>query len=139
MAISGPTVVVGCPGDTDTAAAYIYTKTSSGWPATPTATLEEPAATSHDNFGGSVAISHKTIVIGASQADGDAGVAYSYVERVSGWRSKPTATLSPPAPASNYGGFGWSAAVSGSTAFIGAFGADSYAGPVFIIRSGPVV
>jgi hypothetical protein len=57
-------------------AAYIDVKGVHGWPTTPIITLSDPAATSDDVFGDSVAVSGKTAVVGVFGAKSDAGAAY---------------------------------------------------------------
>ena len=123
VAVWGPNtkVVVGAPGTNSSAGvAYIYQKGSALlWPMTPTATLSDPAATSGDGLGWSVAVSHKTVVVGAPDSDDAAGAAYVYVKADSVWPTTPTATLSDPAATAN-DTLGWSVAISGRTAVIGA-------------------
>ena len=66
--VGGTTAVVGAPNtSSDAGAAYIYEKSASGWPTTPTFTLTDPAATSGDEFGFSVAVAvtGTTVVVGA--------------------------------------------------------------------------
>ena len=84
VAVSGDTTVVGAPrttseagADSEAGAAYIYVKAASGWPTKPTATLSDPAATADDLFG-EVAVSGKTVVVGAYGANSSAGAAYIY-------------------------------------------------------------
>jgi len=78
VAVSGTTAVVGAAAysNSGAGAAYIYVKGASGWPTTPTATLNDPAATSDDHFGYSVAVSGKTAVVGAPGTNSFAGTAY---------------------------------------------------------------
>jgi FG-GAP repeat len=118
---SGAGLYGGAPGS-----AFIYVKTSTGWPSQPTVTLAHPNAAARDYFGGSVAISGGTAVVGAWGTDDSAGAAYVYVDDGGQWQSAPTTTLLDPP---NLGGdaFGWSVALSGGTALVGAFGTDSYA------------
>ena len=188
VAVSGTTVVIGADGAKNgSGTAYIYVKGASGWPTKPTETLHDPAATSDDSFGGSVAVSGKTAVIGAEGAKsprwgglhlrerrfgladetdrhaastggnlrrllrllgggvwddrrtGGAGTkspavaAYIYVKGALGWPTKPTATLSDPSGGET---FGYSVAVSGTTAAVGAYGTNSAAGrPTFMRRA----
>jgi hypothetical protein len=77
--ISGTVVVVGAELTSSTAGtAYIYAEGASSWPTTPTTTLSDPAASSGDFFGNSVAVSGKTAVVGAWGARSRAGAAYIY-------------------------------------------------------------
>jgi hypothetical protein len=120
----GSIVVVGASDANGTGAVYIYLKGSSGWPTTPTATLTDPAGISDDLFGYSVAASGNTIVVGADGTNSFAGAAYIYVKGPSGWPTVPTATLADPT-ATTGDFFGYSVAVSESTAVIGTFGGNS--------------
>ena len=109
VAVSGTTAVVGAPNSAEYAgAAYIYVKGTSGWPSTPTATLNDPAATSGDGFSNSVAISGTTAVVGAPDTNTPAGAAYIYEEGASAWPTSPTVTLADPL---NGAAFGISVAV----------------------------
>jgi hypothetical protein len=65
VAVSGATAVIGAHGTSGYGGvAYIYVKGASGWPTKPTATLSDPAATTGDYFGSSVAVSGETAVVG---------------------------------------------------------------------------
>ena len=139
VAVTGTTVIVGAPGTTDVGTAYIYVKGASGWPSTPTATLTDPAATSGDDFGFSVAVSRlsaMTAVIGAPGTSTNAGAAYIYVNGASGWPTTPTATLSDPA-ATSQDIFGFSVAISGKNAVVGApFNFSTAEGTTYIYVNG---
>lgn len=121
VAVSGETVMVSAPGTSDeSGAAYIYVQGSSGWPTTPTTTLSDPSATANDGFGSSVAISKSTAVVGAFYTN-FTGAAYFFVQGSSGWPTTPTTTLSDPAPPQIQDAkFGYSVAVSNTTALVGA-------------------
>lgn len=81
MAVSGETIVVGTAGGPSfPGVAYVYARSQAGWPTTPTVTLSDPAATAGDSFGASVAVSGKTVAVGASGTDLGHGVAYIYVK-----------------------------------------------------------
>jgi len=121
VAVSGGTVVVSADAaNSDTGKAYIYVRTAKGWQTTPTAKLSDPTATTYDYFGSSVAVSGTTAVVGSSGTS-STGAAYVYVKGASGWPTKPTTTLSDPV-AMLGDAFGFSVAVSGGTAVVGAFG-----------------
>ena len=118
VAVSGRTVIVGAYGtDSGAGAAYIYVRGPAGWPATPTVTLADPAATPGDNFGFSVSLSGRLAIVGTQ--DGEA--AYIYHETSSGWPATPTVTLHAPAG----GLFGSAVAISGTTAIVGAYAAGT--------------
>ena len=140
VAVSGSTAVVGAPGPgSPTSPVYgeswtpgsgtanIYVKGPAGWPTTPTVSLQDPAATQGDGFGGGahgVAVSGNTIIIGAYGTNGGAGIAYVYVRGPSGWPTSPTVTLQDPATTSG-DNFGFSISLSGRTAIIGAPGGEA--------------
>jgi hypothetical protein len=136
VAMSKKTAVVGADNTSSGAgAAYIYKKAGSAFPTTPTATLSDPAATSDDYFGHSVAVLKNTVLVGAFGTSASAGAAYFYVKSPSGWPTTPTTTLSDPAATSDdY--FGFSLAVSKTTAIVGASGTNSSAGTAYIYVKG---
>ena len=124
VAISGTRATVGAPfddtGATDAGSAYVY-DLSSGTPAVPVATLNNPGPAVNDRLGSAVAISGTRVVVGAHQDDTgttDAGSAYVY-DLSSGAPTVPVATLNNPSPAvGDY--FGWAVAIDGMTVAIGA-------------------
>ncbi len=127
VAIAGSVAVVGAPGTSKLAGrAYVFTKTSSGW--TQTAELKGSdtigSSTSNeygDQFGGSVAISGTTIVIGAPGHAKDAGRAYVFTKTSSGWRQVAELKSAHPAVGGDLGDeFGSSVAISGTTVAVGA-------------------
>jgi FG-GAP repeat len=114
-AISGSTVLVGAPSeDGQPGTSYIYTEGTAGWPATPSASLPDPAATAGDEFGYSAAVSGGNVVIG-----GYGKVAYIYTEGTGGWPTTPTVTLNDPV-SNTHDWFGESVAAAGSKILIGA-------------------
>jgi hypothetical protein len=122
VAVSGKTIVVGAyGGPAGAGVAYVYEKGAPGWPASPTATLTDPDATSGDLFGYSVAVSGSAIVIGAPGTNSNAGSEYIYIASSSVWPSTPTVIAPNPAP-SLCDGFGVSVAISGSNVVVGAAG-----------------
>jgi hypothetical protein len=129
VAISGTRVVVAAYAD-DTAAAnagtaYVY-DLSSGTPAVPVATLNNPSPAMHDFFGTSVAISGTRVVVGAHGDDtgaSEAGSAYVY-DLSSGTPTVPVATLNNPGPGTG-DFFGISVAISGTGVVVGAHADDT--------------
>ena len=157
VAISGDTIVVGAPeeasnqttitnGSTASAdnsaseagAAYVFVRSGTSW--SQQAYLKAPNAEVGDNFGGSVAISGDTIVVGAdgedspqttitngSTASADnsaagAGAAYVFVRSGSSWSQQ--AYLK--APNTNAGdNLGYSVAISGDTIVVSAHQEES--------------
>jgi hypothetical protein len=124
VAISGTTTVVGAPGaDSGAGRAYVFTKTAKG--RKQTAELKSSAG---DNFGASVAISGTTAVVGAADLIG-LGQAYVFTETRGVWEQ--AAELKNPDPDADLG-FGYSVAISGTTAVVGAPGSATYAGLGFV-------
>ncbi len=124
VAMSGSRVVVGADHDNTggkyTGSAYVYDLTS-GTPAMPVTTLNNPNPEDLDFFGISVAISGPRVLVGASGDNAgavDGGSAYVY-DLLSGTPTVPSATLT---PASQGAGdsFGASVAISGSQVVVGA-------------------
>ncbi len=132
VAISGARVVVGAYGDdtgaADAGSAYVY-DLSSGTPAAPVTTLNNPAPVASDSFGNAVSISGTRLVVGARQDDAlatDSGSVYAY-DLTSGTPAVPNLTLNNPGTeASDY--FGTSVALSGTTLVVGSLYDNTGAG-----------
>lgn len=139
VAISGNTIVVGAPGETDddvveSGAAYVY-----GIPGGLTNILLSPNPGAYDDFGASVAISGNQVVVGApNQAVGlatYAGEAYVF-DAASGHVVR---SLIAPTP-QNFASFGGSVAIAGAQILVGAPLATSvvpggiYAGEAYLIN-----
>ena len=127
VAISGNTMAVGAPhhkvgSNTEQGAVYVFTMPTSGWAgATQTAELTASDGAEDDLLGWSVAISGDTVIAGAPShaVKGGRGAAYVFTMPVSGWRNAPqTAELTDSSAGAN--DFGWSVAVAGETAVVGA-------------------
>jgi len=111
-AISGDTLVVGDFGDK---AAYVFVKPSTGWQNATQIGKLTPSVPA-GSFGGSVAISGRTIVVGASAANSNAGIVFVFVEPAGGWTDMTeTAQLT----GTSSVGLGVSVAVSGNTIVAG--------------------
>ncbi len=131
VAISGDTVIIGAFGDdeknSDSGAAYIYEKPSSGWADTNTekAKLKASDADSDDLFGANVAISGDTVLIGAyfdNETNTDSGAAYIYEKPSSGWADSAVEKAKLKASdADSSDLFGASVSISGDTVIIGAY------------------
>ena len=133
VAISGDTAVVGAPredaGGTDAGAAYVFQRDQGGagnWGEVTKLTASD--AQEGDQFGILVAVSGDTAVVGAYLEDAggaDAGAAYVFQRDQGGadnW-GEVTKLLASNAQAGDL--FGWSVAISGDTAVVGAFGEDA--------------
>jgi len=115
VAISGTTIAVGAPNTSDAAGRmYVFAETAGDW--VQTADLKGSGIIALDYFGASVAISGTTAIGGAPPYYAkDAGPAYLFTKSGAAW--KQTAELK--ASDGLSGGFGYSVAISGSTAVIG--------------------
>ena len=113
VALSGPTAVVGAPWHAGFAGGvYVYARSGGTWALQ--SELANPAGSAQDAFGGSVAVSGNTLVVGAVQHAGNTGVAYVFVRSAGHWVLQ--ATLG--APEAGDLQFGYAVAVSGDTAFV---------------------
>lgn len=123
VALEGSTALVGAPGATvneaQRGAAYIFTESDGNWNQTQKLTASD--GEDLDDFGSSVALSGERALIGAAQYYSD-GTGKMYVFRQSNntWTQQSELLAS---DSSADDEFGWSAALDGSTALIGAWGA----------------
>jgi hypothetical protein len=134
VAISGTTAVVGAPGHASAGRAYVFTKTASGWQQT--VELKGSSNSKKDQFGSAVAISGTTAIVGADSHAHGAGAAYVFAKTASSW--KQVAELKG-SDAVAHDSFGYSVAISGTTAVVGAWGHANGAGRVYVFmktRSG---
>jgi len=121
VAISGTTAIVGADLQAKYAGrAFVFTRTASGWHQA--AALRGSDTVSYDAFGGSVAISGTTAVVGASghanrPGSPYAGRAYVFTKTASGWHQ--TAELKGSDTVAD-DEFGSSVAISGTTVIVGA-------------------
>jgi hypothetical protein len=133
VAISGDYVVVGEDVSTLNGTAYIFTRDGTDW-------IQQAALTASDpnigkNFGKSVAIDGDTAIIGAPHDTGWIGAAYIFIRTGTTWTQQAKLT-----PDDGIGGdeFGFSVALSGDTAVIGAsYAGDGWTGQAYVFtRSG---
>ena len=89
VAILGHTIVVGAPAisvlSSGLGRAYVFTKTATGWHES--AQLEGPGTTVGDWFGAAVAVSARTVVVGAPGHNAKAGAAYVFTDFGQSWRA----------------------------------------------------
>ena len=126
VAVSGDTAVIGTPYDDDkgsnSGSAYVFVRSGGVWTEQQKLTASDGAAT--DYFGFSVAVSGDTAVIGTPYDDdkgSNSGSAYVFVRSGGVWTEQQNLTANDGAAGDN---FGYSVAVSGDTAVIGAVGDD---------------
>jgi FG-GAP repeat len=129
VAVSGNTIVVGTPNyvlaatNTEQGAAYVFTRSASGWAHARVARLTAARGQSEELFGACVSVSGDTIVVGAPfrEVGGHAGqgAAYVFVKPASGWKdATPTAKLTAARGAAK-DFFGESVAISARTIVVG--------------------
>jgi uncharacterized repeat protein (TIGR01451 family) len=131
VALSGDTALVSAVGDDNyRGSAYVFVKPVGGWGnMTETAKLTASDAAANDYFGASVALSGDTALVGAYGDDStftDQGSAYVFVKPAGGWATTSTYTAKLTASdgaADDF--FGWSVALSGDTALVGALYKDN--------------
>ena len=114
VSVSGGRVAVGASG-----AAYVFARVRGGW--RQEAWLRSPDRARRQQFGSAAAISGETVVVGAAGvSDGTprSGVAYVFVRDPETGTWSHQGTLEAPEPASDL--FGYSVAVSGDIAVVGA-------------------
>ncbi len=137
VAAAGDTVVVGATGESSSAgAAYVFVRSTGVW--TQQAYLKASNAGGDDKFGQSVAVAGDTVVVGAFQEDssttgvnstpnngaGNSGAAYVFGRIGTTWTQESYLKASNTGGADN---FGISAAISGDTVVVGAYGEASNA------------
>jgi len=123
VAMDGDTAVIGASGDDDNGAgsgsAYVYIRSGTTW--AQQAKLAASDGTALDRFGASVAVDADTAVIGAHFDDvrgTDSGSAYVFIRSGTTWAQQAKLAAGDAAPVDR---FGFSVAVDGDTAMIGAF------------------
>jgi hypothetical protein len=132
VATSGTTIVAGAPGYASGAGrVYVFTKGTAGWEQT--AVLTGPGTSVAAQFGGSVDIWGRTVVVGAFGDASQTGRAYVFTRATTGWHQVSVLVGSGSA-----GGdaFGLSIAVVGTTVVVGtpdyAVGPRRYVGRVYL-------
>jgi hypothetical protein len=137
VAIAGDTLLVGAPGtNNNTGVAYVYTKSRRRWHLT--GHLAVPRGVLGDNFGYSVAIADRTILIGApGRPLGNraitpaAGAAYVFGQRRgSAWRL--LRTIDDPSRFTSNDSFGFSVSLTADAAMVGAPGRSTSRGAAYL-------
>lgn len=143
-----PDLVVGSPGFAGKGAVYVYlSQGSSGVAATPSFTVNDPAAINGDSFGWSVAIAdisgdgYADLAVGSRSFSNGKGAAYVYLSQgSSGTLTTPSHTLNDPA-ATDYDYFGSSLAMADLTGdgyadlVVGSEGFSTYKGAAYVYLS----
>ena len=132
VAIDGDTVVIGArQGDStdddnnvvsDSGSAYVFTEPDTGWAdSNAAAKLTADDGKARGYFGHSVAVDDKTVVVGARGDDNSKGAAYVFTEPGTGWANSNVAAKLTASDGKADDEFGYSVAVNGTTAVIGAY------------------
>jgi len=142
VAVSGDTVVVGARNDdhaggTNAGSVYVFVRSGTDW--VEQAKLTASDATVRDYFGQSVALRGDTVVVGALDdgAGQYSGSVYVFVRSGTTWSEQAKLTAS---DATADDQFGWSVALSGDTAVVGArvddVGGQNSGSAYVFVRSG---
>ncbi|MEP5255318.1 MAG: T9SS type A sorting domain-containing protein [Winogradskyella arenosi] len=142
VAIAGDYAIVGAYLDDDagseSGSAYIFMRSGNSW--TEQAKLTASDAAYDDEFGRSVAIAGDYAIVGAyrdNDAGGDSGSAYIFIRSGNSWTEQTKLTASDAAGGDE---FGFSVAIAGDYAIVGAYKDDdagSHSGSAYIfMRSG---
>lgn len=122
VAIDGDLVAIGAPYDDDAAndggAVHLYRFNGSNWVFE--ATLVAPTPGAFDEFGAAVDVHGDRVIVGARNDDDrglDAGAAFVYVRGGDGWHCEATLLA---ADGGSFDRFGFSVAISGTHALVGA-------------------
>jgi hypothetical protein len=110
--------------------AYVFAKTGAGWKQA--AELKGSDTVAGDYFGDSVATSGTSAVVGASGYARDAGRAYVFTKTGAGWKQAAELKGSDTV-AADY--FGYSVAISGTTAIVGAPVLTKEAGQAYVFTN----
>jgi hypothetical protein len=140
VAIAGDTALVGAYNDgvganTSQGSAYVFTRSGSTWSQQAKLTANDGAA--GDYFGVSVAIAGETALVGAFRddvgANPDQGSAYVFSRSGATWSQQTKLTANDGAANDR---FGWSVAIAGETALVGAYyddvGANTEQGSAYV-------
>ncbi len=116
VALNGDTAVVGAPSTgSDEGTAFGFVRSGSTW--APPRTLSANDGAARDQLGTSVAVNGDAALVGAPGKDSNQGAAYWFVRSGDLWPPQQTLTADDGAAGDQ---FGFSVAVSGGTAFVGA-------------------
>jgi hypothetical protein len=128
VAVSGSTAVVGSFNNNSGAgAAYVFARSGTTW--SQQAKLTASDAASGDAFGESVALYGSTAVVSAPVKNSNTGAAYVFARSGTSWSQQAKLTASDGASGDS---FGYSVAISGSTAVIGAYGHNNATGAGYV-------
>ncbi len=143
VALSGPTALIGTPGNNppgsptrltgspskslSMGAAYVFVLAGASWSQQAELTAKDAAA--GDEFGSSVSLSGSTALIGALYKNLSRGAAYVFVRSGTTWNQKVELTAK---NAAINGYFGSAVSLSGATALISAVGQGKFTGAAYV-------
>ncbi len=129
VAISGETAVVGAYdlNEVDSGAAYVFVRNGLSWNQQQKLAPSDGSVT--DQFGSSVSIDGDTVAVGAFGNIGYRGAAYIFTRNGVSWIQEQKLTATDAAAGDD---FGWSVALSGESAVIGAPGDDGFRGGAYV-------
>src|SRR5439155_367696 len=120
--------VMGAPfKNSSRGAAYVFVRSGTTW--SQQAKLGASDRAAGDAFGNSVALFGSTAVVGAPTKHSASGAAYVFVPSGTTWSQQAKLTAYNGAPGDE---FGYSVAISGSTAVVGATGKNSATGAAYV-------
>ena len=132
VAISGASAVIGAPyHGNDAGRTYVFTKTATGWKQVAELKVAYVGHYAYGGFGWSVAISGNTSVVGAPGDANILGRAFVFSKTAGVWKRTAELTVAYVARYP-FGGLGWSVAISGTTAVVGAEGDADILGRAFV-------
>src|SRR5262245_13065477 len=134
VALTADNALIGAYGESDArGAAYVFTRSGNAW--TETQKLVASDGVALDRFGWSVALDGDRALVGAAYArDSQRGAAYVFVKSGGRWVEEQKLVASDGATNDQ---FGWSVALAGDRAVIGAYGRDAGRGAAYVfVRSG---
>jgi len=130
VAITGDQVLVAEPNDVRSpGAVYVYGKQSGQW--TQVGRLRAENAARGDLFGASIATSGNRLIVGTTLRGDGPGAAYVFQRDGASWRQIARLAATDAAPGDS---LGTSVAIDGDLALVGAGGADSGRGAVYVFR-----
>ena len=126
--VDGRTIVVGADRDNEgRGSAYVFTYDGETWVETATLTASDGKA--RDNFGHSISVDDRTMVVSAPRDDDDRGSAYVFTYDGEMWTEMVKLTASDGEARDS---FGRSLSISGNTIVVGAQGDDRRRGAVYV-------
>lgn len=135
VALSGDTALVSAPFHNDMkGAAYVFVKPGDGWETTSvyTAKLTASDASGAEYFGNSVALSGDVALVGSPYHNFGMGAGYVFVKPGGGWATGSETAILTAADGVAGDAFGFSVALSGDTALLGANGDDANQGSAYV-------